>query len=740
MHFRRVHPGRRALERAHPARRRARYQLDRHGGRVRPRSLGGDRCPRAARYPGRRSALRLHQGRPRVGRARPRRAATPHRRSAEPAPGGRRIAPPARCRAHRLVPDALARRGWHAARRLLGHPAAAQSGGEGRRRRAFQSRCGAARSSGARRSCGHSAATVFGDPPGGRGWGASLVRRAPHRSHRLQPDAIGPAHGRLQRRARRSTRRGRLALPLSRLFGRGAATQCCPGGRAAAGRAAARYDGRCRGGRLDARLAGRDRGNRWRPTPHTGGRLDRRGEPRADRCRPGRHCRGYRAHGRGHRTGPAVKLLALVIVLGLCLSGVGVSQAPDTSGLGPRLSLETVVARTLVYSPGVAGAQGAVRDAAALRRVTLGAYLPSVYLNSSAGWTDQSLASAGATSLAQPSTVNAYGAGLAAAVDVFTGGRRGAQRSQAEAISGAADAGLVQQRYATILLARQGYFGVLRAHELVRVAQESIVQAELGLGYARDREQAGTATRADVLLAQLAAATARRQWLAARDTLGMTTAALGRLVGADGPVDADAHIPLEPAPLALSDSGVLALAPAAAPAVVNAQALANADAAAVRASETQYLPTISLGAGYNWSNDGRVTGAPRSGWIVALSTSFPLFNGFVREAAVTQAKVAAEVASAASADTKRFARAEAQRLVGSLRVAEQDIALSRESVRLATEELRVIRARYRAGIATILDVLTSQTALTQAELDLVSALFTYQVARASLEALLGRDL
>src|SRR5207245_7202506 len=93
------------------------------------------------------------------------------------------------------------------------------------------------------------------------------------------------------------------------------------------------------------------------------------------------------------------------------------------------------------------------------------------------------------------------------------------------------------------------------------------------------------------------------------------------LVGATGPVDADPPTTLEPAPLALGDSGVLTLAPAAAPAVVNAQALASAGAAAVRASEPQYLPTISLGAGYNWSNDGRVTGALRSGWIVALTTS-----------------------------------------------------------------------------------------------------------------------
>src|SRR3989442_5958671 len=210
--------------------------------------------------------------------------------------------------------------------------------------------------------------------------------------------------------------------------------------------------------------------------------------PRLSRARARAQDRSGREAARaGHRPG-------LVPFRRRCESGAGYvgTRAPAVARDGSS--------RTLVYSPGVAGAQGAVRDAAALRRVTLGAYLPSVYLNSSAGWTDQSLASAGATSLAQPSTVNAYGAGLAAAVDVFTGGRRGTQRSQAEAISRAADAGLVQQRYATILLARQGYFGVLRAHELVRVAQESIVQAGPGLGTRRDREQAGPATRADVLL------------------------------------------------------------------------------------------------------------------------------------------------------------------------------------------------------------------------------------------------
>ena len=48
--------------------------------------------------------------------------------------------------------------------------------------------------------------------------------------------------------------------------------------------------------------------------------------------------------------------------------------------------------------------------------------------------------------------------------------------------------------------------------------------------------------------------------------------------------------------------------------------------------------------------------------------------------------------------------------------------------------------RYRLGVTTMLDLLTSQERLVQAENDLVSSRFDYQLARASLEALVGRTL
>ena len=49
----------------------------------------------------------------------------------------------------------------------------------------------------------------------------------------------------------------------------------------------------------------------------------------------------------------------------------------------------------------------------------------------------------------------------------------------------------------------------------------------------------------------------------------------------------------------------------------------------------------------------------RPGWSVALGSSYPLFNGFQREDAVTRADVSAEVARVTALDVTRQTRADA---------------------------------------------------------------------------------
>ena len=399
------------------------------------------------------------------------------------------------------------------------------------------------------------------------------------------------------------------------------------------------------------------------------------------------------------------------------------------------LDLATVVARAVAASPAATQSGQGVRSAQSEVRVARGSYLPSLTATSSALRSDVVNATTPGASAA-----SSYAAGLSSSLEVFTGGRRRADRERSEADLGAAQAVDVAQRYQVTLIAERAFYETLRGGDLLGVAQARVSRAEQGVRYAQDRVRAGTATRSDELRARLELTTGRQQLIAARDTLQSAAFALGRLVGADGPVGARRMASLEPRGLALTDSEIVKLAVAEAPAVRAAQASARATEAATRAARTLYVPDVRVTGGYAWANQSLLIGATRPGWQLAVGTSFPLFNGFQREDVIARSDAQAAVARAASSDATRFIRAESARLLSGLKFAEQSIALASEAVTAAREDARVQTERYRAGISTSLDRLTSELAVTQAELGLVAARYNYQVTRATLEALIGRPL
>lgn len=436
-------------------------------------------------------------------------------------------------------------------------------------------------------------------------------------------------------------------------------------------------------------------------------------------------------------TAAFVAAVSCIAHLPACSQG---NAAPSSSmavavRVDSTVDLPTAVSRALAASPAVASGDAGVRTALSAGRVANGAYLPTLTATSTAVRSDMSttsaLASSGATS---------YSAGLASGLELFTGGRRGADQARARADLQYAEATDVAQRYQVTLAAERAYYEALRGGELMTVADARVVRAERGVRYAQDRVRTGTATKSDELRARLELTTARQQAVASRDTLQTAAYVLGRLVGADGPVGARLPLSLDPRPLALTDSAIVLLATAAAPAVQAADALMRATDAATRSARSLYAPDIKLLAGYNVANQTQVIGAMRPGWQVALGTSFPLFNGFQREDAVARSDAAADVSRVAARDATRLVRTEASRLLSALRFSEQGIGLAGEAVIAAREDLRVQIERYRAGIATSLDRLTSEFAVTQAELSLVAARYNYQVTRATLEALVGRPL
>ncbi len=456
----------------------------------------------------------------------------------------------------------------------------------------------------------------------------------------------------------------------------------------------------------------------------------------------------------------AAARVALLTGAALVLSaGEAIAQAAPAAQAGAQattpvvMTLDQAVAAAQEKSPLVVQGEGQVRNAAAGERAAQGAYLPSLSVSTGATMAGNGVlgGATGVGGVGVPADAtkvssgvrNSYTAGLAASMDVFDGGKRSSDLARSRAVSAQADASLLEQKYAAALAAKSSFFDVLRSEELVKVAQTQQQQAESALGDAQKRFKAGAATRSDVLRAQLAVTQAQQALSQAQSQVTTNQYTLGRAVGEDRPVQPQltTGATLDPKPLALSAAQLDALVATQAPAVVAAEAGLRASTAAIGAAKSQYLPQLKVSAGYDWANNSNsvITGG-QDGWNVRASVDLPIFDGFQREQAVTQAKTAEDVASANLDDARRAQREELQKDLASLTNTENQIRLGQQAVQAAQEDLRVPQERYRLGAGTMLEVITSQTALAQAEQSLVNARYDYQVARAQVESLAGRSL
>jgi TolC family type I secretion outer membrane protein len=426
----------------------------------------------------------------------------------------------------------------------------------------------------------------------------------------------------------------------------------------------------------------------------------------------------------------AASLLALVPAAAL--------QAQSDSTV-VRLTMAEAIERALRNSPDVIRAEGSVTTTGWAERTAMGAFLPSLSMSSGASRSSSSRFDE-RTQTSITGSNQSYSAGASLSYDLFTGGRRGAEMNRAEANSASADAAMVETRFNVILQTKTAFFNVQRQEELGQVAQGNVQRAQEALEAAQRRLEVGSATRSDVLRAQLELNNARQAVLSAQTQQRTASYALGALTGVAGPVSVRIDSLAVARALPTDDAQLVQLAVEHAPAVVTAEATVNSARAGTSVARAQYLPTLRFSSGYDWSNQEPTFNNGNSGWSMRLSMSYPLFNGFSRENQVASADVQMRNATSALAAAQRQVRADVERVLGQLRLAEQQIVLANEALSVAREDLRVNQERYRLGMATILDLLLSQNSLRSAESDVVGARYDYEIARAELEVLVGRSL
>jgi len=403
-----------------------------------------------------------------------------------------------------------------------------------------------------------------------------------------------------------------------------------------------------------------------------------------------------------------------------------------------EVTLQDAIQRALRVQPGMVQARGDESNAGMQRAAAVGAFLPTVTLNSSAFRQNKSSIVNGFP--VQAGTYQ-YNTGLNLSVDLFDGLRRVQRYRNAAATAAAAEAGYTNQTFQVTLQTKQAFYNALATEELVRVAESQVRRAQRQLEISVDKLHAGSATRSDSLRSTVDYGNARIALLQAQANLATAQANLGRQVGIDSLVRAVPDSALPPLP---DSTGLRGAALESSPQVLQAEAQARALAASVWDQRSQYLPTLSVS--YNTSSQGLTQawqgfGLPnRNINRLQFSLTWTIFNGFVREQQQTSAGVQRDVATARAADTRLLVNATLTQQLAAAVTAFEQIEIARANVAAATEDLRVQNERYRVGAATILDLLTSQAALTQAEVNLVQTRFNYLIARAQVEAVVGRTL
>ncbi len=421
-------------------------------------------------------------------------------------------------------------------------------------------------------------------------------------------------------------------------------------------------------------------------------------------------------------------------VAALCIPVVvAPAVAQEAAGMR-RVTLEEAVRLALERAPAAVAARSAVQIAGADVLEARGAWLPS--LNASTSFTNSSNERFDQSTGRLVS--ESYTAQLQASYELFAGGRRWAERNRALAGLQAAEAEGRAQRFATILATTELFYEAAAADQIIQAAAQRLERARRQLEFAETRLRVGTATRSDVLRAELETGNAEIALIDAETTLRSSRLELGRQLGLEsGAEPAEGALP-ESAPALPPVSDLVAWATDRSPEVVASAAVLDAARASRWAAVGSYLPTLRASGGYDWlaidfPPDDR-------SWSLRLTASLPLFDNFGREAEIARASADQRLAEAEARDAAIGVRVAVENSAREIEAAERRTGIARRAVDLAREDLRVVEERYRIGSATILDLQASQVALAEAEIDVVRSRQSLGVAVASLEAVLGSAL
>jgi outer membrane protein len=300
----------------------------------------------------------------------------------------------------------------------------------------------------------------------------------------------------------------------------------------------------------------------------------------------------------------------------------------------------------------------------------------------------------------------------------------------------------------TLTEVRVAYYDILLSAQLIVVQEASIQLLTKELEDTNRRYDAGTVPRFNVLRAEVELANARPRFIRARNTHRIAKNNLANLLGYNLPRDVWEDLPLnlvgkleeEPYPVELPSAISQALERR--PELGALRKAEQLGREGVESARSGYLPSVQVFGGYGWRSSQFSEDLSRdvAGWNAGAQLNWNLFDGFSSKGKVDEAKARYQKARYDLEDATRRIELEVRTAYSQFVEAREVLESQKKVLEQAEEALRLANSRADAGTGTQLDVLSAQTALTEARSTNVQALHDYAVARARLERAIGHEV
>jgi outer membrane protein len=486
---------------------------------------------------------------------------------------------------------------------------------------------------------------------------------------------------------------------------------------------------------------------------------------------------------------------ALAVFCAAAAPGALAAQQAPAAGL----SLESALAATREHNPDLLAQRNDIVSAHAATRAARADFLPSASVSGDLGYSAPGVQRFGSEAFGDKPAY--YSSGYSVGLSYEMSGSKLMQPRIARAQERATDRRIVGYESGLVSRVTQQYLTGLQAGEQVQQAEREVARAQEHERLARARLEVGTGTPLDVRRAEVDRGRAEVALLQRRNDYATQVLLLGQMMGA--PLSPDTRLTSSFAlrePSWTADqlvSGALANNPD----LAAARASSDAARTGVRAARTQYLPSVSMQAGWsasaysaantdplyrqalsgaqqsysnctlqnqvftaleltpldcganpgsadfqsqlrqdvNASNPG-LFNMERQPFSARLTVSLPIFNGLQRERRIEEARVQASDAELAVRAQEIRLRTEVETALLGLRTAYATAQLQEQVVSRATDELRLAQERFRFGLASSVEVTDAQTSLAEAERGRIDAVYNYHKSLAAIEALVGQTL